>query len=1073
MIKRLSLTGALITQPDPEEVGGNNCTVLENAEFDKAGIVYKRIGRGDAISTGILMHQILRWYEGQTGAYYWVGSDVIGSSIKTSTNLTSWTTQLSSSSVAYLMHNFGNALRFSTGQFDKIPYILQYLDRKFFWTEEEITTGLYTYPARMTDKIEEIGHPAVSVTSNTWFKSYDLAGGTEATYFAGYLDLNDDDSDGIPANTYYYKYSIVFDGNQETEIFGRLGNTFDTATFSATAVAQINLTLDVGWNASAGSNLANWNNRITGINIYKSKNPDSSFAKMVAVSTLSDSIDITKGTRIAGSTYENRGVYVPNGLLTQLDSETGRKPEAGDWMSQRVTKSWGAYGEGVDVMGNTNGIAGVVGGTGVGEHSYTRVASDSDGVWCDDKYSFTVDSVVSDDVIKLKDTMHNGTVFEEGNFRDTSVSGGVASSPMCWGDDNWILRGDNISTDGSVADSGFIMTDYKIPADAGSNSQDWSYDDWTVGGPNDSNVTYAFDDVAGDDFSTKVTNSSGSQQSYRIEYISPKIDLSDASDKACILRIKSLQQDRGTVSPYLLVSFSSATSGWKKLFNWTYQSSTGGDDGDEFEMDYYIYTGHYTEMWLMWATHDPTGVGSSTTGAIDDGETIKIHHGAKTTVNKMCQVVKRTRMYYGTKVYVADDFDMGVDMYQGKTYVRGTGLDTDERGWVKSNVKKELWYQAQENVGPPTDIHTINVSKNNYLWLQNADKQQILTVFDTGILMAEYHPFGDTSTKVNYKHMKYLNGRNFVGDVQIEAGGETENHYNWVIFSELNQPDVFPITNYIQMIDNQGGKIKGLETLLDDLVVFMEHGIFRLSIPSADPKAWSLSEAEPNIGCIATSSITAVEGAVFFASKEHLYRIDPNFNVTPVTTPIKDIYQSLTTSETSTQYFPKKQQLYCRFGTSDTPYVLDLSRRDRLAWSKFITTEDHLDKYVIDENSDIWSYDSATYKIRKHDNSGDEATSFKRTTGWIPVSDFDNSGFLRRVNLRANSSSEDVVVKVYTDGDISTARKWRSGNTNWTGVFNGIKSLKPGIRCKQFMIEISCSANDQPFELQSLEVEYE
>ena len=40
MIKRLSLTGALMTQPDPEEVGGNNCTVLENAEFDKAGIVY-------------------------------------------------------------------------------------------------------------------------------------------------------------------------------------------------------------------------------------------------------------------------------------------------------------------------------------------------------------------------------------------------------------------------------------------------------------------------------------------------------------------------------------------------------------------------------------------------------------------------------------------------------------------------------------------------------------------------------------------------------------------------------------------------------------------------------------------------------------------------------------------------------------------------------------------------------------------------------------------------------------------------------------------------------------------------
>ena len=46
----IPLNGGLITQADPEEVGIQGCTELVNAEFDKIGRLYKRSGRGVAVS---------------------------------------------------------------------------------------------------------------------------------------------------------------------------------------------------------------------------------------------------------------------------------------------------------------------------------------------------------------------------------------------------------------------------------------------------------------------------------------------------------------------------------------------------------------------------------------------------------------------------------------------------------------------------------------------------------------------------------------------------------------------------------------------------------------------------------------------------------------------------------------------------------------------------------------------------------------------------------------------------------------------------------------------------------------
>ena len=98
-----------------------------------------------------------------------------------------------------------------------------------------------------------------------------------------------------------------------------------------------------------------------------------------------------------------------------------------------------------------------------------------------------------------------------------------------------------------------------------------------------------------------------------------------------------------------------------------------------------------------------------------------------------------------------------------------------------------------------------------------------------------------------------------------------------IIYSELQQPDVMPISNYIKLNDLQGGSIVGMAGLMSDLVVFAERGIFRLNVPSQDPTGWSLIESEPNLGCTQPYSIKEWKGGVFFAGNDNIYYITPNF----------------------------------------------------------------------------------------------------------------------------------------------------------------------------------------------------
>lgn len=309
-------------------------------------------------------------------------------------------------------------------------------------------------------------------------------------------------------------------------------------------------------------------------------------------------------------------------------------------------------------------------------------------------------------------------------------------------------------------------------------------------------------------------------------------------------------------------------------------------------------------------------------------------------------------------------------LYFGLNTVYDTSWDfdnDDKNDWIakKSSSYRVVDRSFETMVRVTSNFSSYGVDQsitltNGYYFTSISSGELTLYVYDPGIVEAGAHPLGaKTKVTTNYKYGQWMNGRYFVGNVRLDPGIEDEDHENWIIYSELNQPDILPISNYIQIKDVQGGKITGLSRLFDDLVVLMENGIFRLSVPY-DPSTWSLLESDENVGCIAPNSIVKAGSYVFFAGQDHIYAVDANFNSFPISEPIRDDYQnSSNLTETRGVYDPKKQRILFMFGsTTRYMYSLQLNRfkNGEFIWNKHdLGTTIPANELAIDNDLNIYT----------------------------------------------------------------------------------------------------------------------
>jgi len=263
------------------------------------------------------------------------------------------------------------------------------------------------------------------------------------------------------------------------------------------------------------------------------------------------------------------------------------------------------------------------------------------------------------------------------------------------------------------------------------------------------------------------------------------------------------------------------------------------------------------------------------------------------------------------------------------------------------------------------DVDTDNISSNagevfrDYSVTKNSSSNE-LCFFDNGLTNGTQQPFPDDfKVRVNYKYSQMMGNRLFVGNVRLDPGGDNEDHPDWVVYSEPGMPDVLPIVNYIQIKDQQGGEIIAMNNILDSLVILMTRGIFRLDVGSSgEPSGFTLMESNKNVGCIAPKGVINIKDNIFFCALDNIYQISPDFTFTPITEPIKDIYQSTSPLSPSRLFYDvKRNNLICKFGNRTTYYIYSLTSN---SWSKWTSTVNTPDFFTINDTLNVYTLQAVT-----------------------------------------------------------------------------------------------------------------
>jgi hypothetical protein len=251
----------------------------------------------------------------------------------------------------------------------------------------------------------------------------------------------------------------------------------------------------------------------------------------------------------------------------------------------------------------------------------------------------------------------------------------------------------------------------------------------------------------------------------------------------------------------------------------------------------------------------------------------------------------------------------------------------------------------------------------------SADKTVSITMWDTGLTPGRQHPMVDVGNDVKYKVQHSFMGRNWVGNVKVTDDGVTETHQNGLMYSLVDQPDNIPTSNFMKLVDIQGGQINGISSIGQDLVVLSSKGIFKMRSTSSDPNSFAVRESIQDLGCVSAASVCESQGRIFFAGENDYYMITPNFDPLAISKPIRDIYRNMKTSISTTQavYDSTRERLIVKIGNLNYLFVCFLE--DGFSrWVKMAHSNAAIDTIALSQDGDLLfvnnqEFDNARYAL--------------------------------------------------------------------------------------------------------------
>ena len=996
--KGISLSGGLITNVDSEEIGEAYSSDLVNADFLKPGSVRLRKAIGNSFPSPARFDYIYKWVDkvqsvGKTELDpIWIGvcnslehssgKDILYSSDNGYT--WSWLWTFTTWNDIPKVVDLGGSLRFIAG-YSVSPIFVDFINRGFFGKVS---------PSDLNARIEYQG---IYVDPNNAPRPYWNITGVSA--IAG-GDLPDGSSSG-DTMYYYYKIAPVFDGYQIGSLDKEKPHKISVGYNASAKSAQIVVNVDTN----------DWNPRITHLNIYRGArlNVDNADG---ATYYLIKSMRTTNTLEEVSETYDFAGSRRCASLgVSDLASEgvkgSDDAGEDGHWLVTGMRGVSSSHNFATGEMGShvTRIVHNQSGGCKHLGFQYVYPGTDYYTMRFEENSNWNAD------------TCTRQRTRGAGNFIrriKTVKEDYVITHRPFWRKDpdpEWYDYGGNGHhekanyrwTSGNNQNSySAIVKNYNL---CGYMRHAWS---WSQYKENDS---YDYVDNP-DSFVFK-------------HYNSFRVGVSD-SDWDYITRYRAVSLTQGkwywaTFNMYDWYDTGNSTVGMRIMSG----TNMGGTKLFEMSHNYAWHSNNKGSSYCGWYYHSASSgtyyvhVGNIATsgGGVASGSTDQFMINMPGLFE--CIIPPTTTSYFGSDVIgINKDLDgSGGSIVPGDTI---SLLNEPDEAIVVEDSLETTTSEMLLLEHDLTEHANTSLSLNSqYQVIDNTDGTIDLKFLDNGYPDGGVHVNQDTSTSIRYKTGQMVSSRFFVANVVLDPDGEAERHPNWIMFSDINNPDVIPITNYLAVSDLGEAEIVKLAELAGNLIVFSANAIWRLNVPSYDPMQWSLMEAVKNIGCASETGIISVKGAVYFCSPDNIYMMDANFVPTPISQSIQNIYQDLYNKHIKLHHDPLRNQLYVIFSNNEiyTLYMNRMPQEDmwiRQVFNTGFEQDNNPYSMALDEVGRTHLVFEDKVSMLEHNGQPEEDHNFLKSTGWMKFTSPDMPIIIRKLYIRYKSDVE-IKLLFHTD----------------------------------------------------------
>ena len=135
-----------------------------------------------------------------------------------------------------------------------------------------------------------------------------------------------------------------------------------------------------------------------------------------------------------------------------------------------------------------------------------------------------------------------------------------------------------------------------------------------------------------------------------------------------------------------------------------------------------------------------------------------------------------------------------------------------------------------------------------------------------------------------FKSSVFANRRMFTASVKMTfEDGVQRQKLDRIMYSPVNKPDVFPLSNYIDVIQGDAEPYIKLESIGNKLFAFKSDNLYILNIGNSNPAGWYLESTHKGMGVMSSGSVFKTDFGLVWVNPNGLYAYQSGSGITELT----------------------------------------------------------------------------------------------------------------------------------------------------------------------------------------------